>query len=184
MPPQLVDQNSTLKRDVALAERKLLARNERIQNLEALLQDANEKVNQQNAKFEARLQAVRERLDQARGAFTRPAAATNLGRSWGTDLERAARRNPCSPEPAAAAGVEPQLWPDRKAPPRRRRRRLGLVSSCLSDGGLRPNRYHGLTLPLSLGPSPPLPPAAERRTSGFFARFGGGGGGGGGSPAR
>lgn len=65
--PQLVDQNSTLKRDVALAERKLIARNERIQNLEALLLDANEKVNQQNAKFEARLQAVRERLDQARG---------------------------------------------------------------------------------------------------------------------
>lgn len=66
-PPQLVDQNSTLKRDVALAERKLIARNERIQNLEALLLDANDKVNQQNAKFEARLQAVRERLDQARG---------------------------------------------------------------------------------------------------------------------
>lgn len=65
---QLVDQNTTLKRDTALAERKLIARNERIQNLEALLQDANEKVNQQNAKFEARLQAVKERLDQARGA--------------------------------------------------------------------------------------------------------------------
>lgn len=64
---QLVDQNTILKRDVALAERKLIARNERIQNLEALLQDANDKLNQQNAKFEARLQAVRERLDQARG---------------------------------------------------------------------------------------------------------------------
>lgn len=74
---QLVDQNSTLKRDVALAERKLIARNERIQNLEALLLDANEKVNQQNAKFEARLQAVRERLDQAR-AQNQPVVTSNL----------------------------------------------------------------------------------------------------------
>ncbi|BGO91970.1 hypothetical protein NBRC10512_001077 [Rhodotorula toruloides] len=74
---QLVDQNTILKRDVALAERKLIARNERIQNLEALLQDANDKLNQQNAKFEARLQAVRERLDQAR-AQNQPAMASSL----------------------------------------------------------------------------------------------------------
>ena len=64
---QLVEQNSSLKKDVAIAERKLIARNERIQNLEALLQDAQEKINAQNVKFEGRLQAVRERLDQARG---------------------------------------------------------------------------------------------------------------------
>ncbi|GAA5837885.1 hypothetical protein JCM11251_004689 [Rhodosporidiobolus azoricus] len=74
---QLVDQNSTLKRDVALAERKLLARNERIGTLETLLREANEKVNQQNAKFEARLQAVRERLDQAR-AQNQPAVNSSL----------------------------------------------------------------------------------------------------------
>ncbi|BGP25185.1 hypothetical protein JCM10295v2_004105 [Rhodotorula toruloides] len=74
---QLVDQNTILKRDVALAERKLIARNERIQNLEVLLQDANDKLNQQNAKFEARLQAVRERLDQAR-AQNQPAIASSL----------------------------------------------------------------------------------------------------------
>lgn len=64
---QLVEQNSSLKKDVAIAERKLIARNERIQNLESLLQDAQEKINAQNVKFEGRLQAVRERLDQARG---------------------------------------------------------------------------------------------------------------------
>ncbi|BGP16792.1 hypothetical protein JCM10213v2_004796 [Rhodosporidiobolus nylandii] len=74
---QLVDQNTTLKRDVALAERKLLARNERIGTLESLLREANDKVNQQNAKFEARLQAVRERLDQAR-AQNQPAVNTTL----------------------------------------------------------------------------------------------------------
>ncbi|CAI2162172.1 13812_t:CDS:10 [Funneliformis geosporum] len=63
---QLVEQNSSLKKEVAIAERKLLARNERIQALEALLQDAQEKLTLQNQKFEAQLQAVRERLEQAR----------------------------------------------------------------------------------------------------------------------
>ncbi|GAA6062684.1 hypothetical protein JCM10212_002507 [Sporobolomyces blumeae] len=80
---QLVEQNSVLKREFSLAERKLLARNERIQNLETLLQDANEKLNEQNVKFEARLQIVRDRLDhaQAQGAG-RPAQnqALNFGR--------------------------------------------------------------------------------------------------------
>lgn len=67
MPVKLVDQNSTLKKEAGIAERKLLARNERIQNLEALLQDADRRLSAQNQKFEAQLQAVKERLDQARG---------------------------------------------------------------------------------------------------------------------
>ncbi|GAA5910435.1 uncharacterized protein JCM6883_003008 [Sporobolomyces salmoneus] len=73
---QLVEQNTALKREFALADRKLLARNERIQNLETLLQDANEKLNSQNLKFEAKLQIVRERLDQAQGQNQ----ALNFGR--------------------------------------------------------------------------------------------------------
>jgi kinesin family protein 5 len=64
---QLVDQNSTLKKEAGIAERKLLARNERIQSLEALLQDADRRLSVQNQKFETQLQAVKERLDQARG---------------------------------------------------------------------------------------------------------------------
>jgi hypothetical protein len=64
---QLVDQNSSLKKEAGIAERKLLARNERIQNLEALLQDADRRLSLQNQKFESQLQAVKERLDQARG---------------------------------------------------------------------------------------------------------------------
>jgi kinesin family protein 5 len=64
---QLVDQNSSLKKEAGIAERKLLARNERIQNLEALLQDADRRLALQNQKFEAQLQAVKDRLDQARG---------------------------------------------------------------------------------------------------------------------
>lgn len=62
-----MDQNSALKKEAGIAERKLLARNERIQNLEALLQDADRRLAVQNQKFEAQLQQVKERLDQARG---------------------------------------------------------------------------------------------------------------------
>ncbi|KAM0789248.1 hypothetical protein ACM66B_000091 [Microbotryomycetes sp. NB124-2] len=74
---QLVEQNTTLKKDVAIAERKLITRNERIQNLEMLLQDAQDKLNAQNAKFEARLQAVRDRLEQAKEQ-SRPAVNSSL----------------------------------------------------------------------------------------------------------
>ncbi|KAF9436472.1 hypothetical protein BGZ76_003903 [Entomortierella beljakovae] len=63
---QLVDQNSALKKEVAISDRKLAARNERIQSLEKLLQDSQEKLTAQNQKFEAQLQGVRERLEQAR----------------------------------------------------------------------------------------------------------------------
>jgi kinesin family protein 5 len=64
---QLVDQNSALKKEAGIAERKLLARNERIQNLETLLQDADRRLAVQNQKFETQLQSVKERLEQARG---------------------------------------------------------------------------------------------------------------------
>lgn len=75
---QLVEQNSSLKKEVAIAERKLLARNERIQALEALLQDAQEKLTTQNQKFEAQLQAVRERLEQARSQKSQNSIAGSL----------------------------------------------------------------------------------------------------------
>ncbi|KAI8375530.1 kinesin heavy chain [Blakeslea trispora] len=77
---QLVEQNSSLKKEVALAERKLIARNERIQSLESLLQDAQEKLINQNQKFEAQLQAVRERLEQARSQKSQSSMALNFGR--------------------------------------------------------------------------------------------------------
>jgi kinesin family protein 5 len=48
---QLVEQNSGLKKEVAIAERKLIARNERIQSLESLLQEAQEKMAQANHKY-------------------------------------------------------------------------------------------------------------------------------------
>ncbi|GJJ12132.1 hypothetical protein Clacol_006373 [Clathrus columnatus] len=76
---QLVDQNSSLKKEAGIAERKLLARNERIQNLEALLQEADRRLVAQNQKFEAQIQAVKERLEQAR-AVKPPTGALNFGR--------------------------------------------------------------------------------------------------------
>ncbi|KAG6890681.1 hypothetical protein C0995_005053 [Termitomyces sp. Mi166 len=77
---QLVDQNSSLKKEAGIAERKLLARNERIQNLEALLQDADRRLSIQNQKFEAQLQAVKERLDQARAQKAATGSTLSFGR--------------------------------------------------------------------------------------------------------
>jgi kinesin family protein 5 len=48
---QLVEQNSSLKKEVAIAERKLIARNERIQSLEGLLQDSQEKLTAANHRY-------------------------------------------------------------------------------------------------------------------------------------
>ena len=48
---QLVEQNGSLKKEVAIAERKLLARNERIISLEALLQDSQEKLTGANHRY-------------------------------------------------------------------------------------------------------------------------------------
>ncbi|KAG8759082.1 hypothetical protein FRC14_006704 [Serendipita sp. 396] len=77
---QLVDQNTLLKKEAGIAERKLLARNERIQNLEALLQDADRRLATQNQKFELQLQAVKDRLEQARLQKTANASSLNFGR--------------------------------------------------------------------------------------------------------
>ena len=48
---QLVEQNGSLKKEVAIAERKLMARNERIMSLEALLQDSQEKLTGANHRY-------------------------------------------------------------------------------------------------------------------------------------
>ena len=56
---QLVEQNSALKKEVAIAERKLIARNERIQSLEGLLQDSQEKMAAANHKYVSRPNALK-----------------------------------------------------------------------------------------------------------------------------
>ncbi|EPS38476.1 hypothetical protein H072_7777 [Dactylellina haptotyla CBS 200.50] len=63
---QLVEQNSSLKKEVAIAERKLGARNERIQTLEQGLRESQDKLTEQSDRFEAQLTAVKERLQAAK----------------------------------------------------------------------------------------------------------------------
>ncbi|KAJ3007907.1 hypothetical protein HKX48_008876 [Thoreauomyces humboldtii] len=62
----MVEQNSMLKKEMVNMERKLTARNERIGNLEGLLNDATTKLELQNQKFEAQLASMREKLQEAR----------------------------------------------------------------------------------------------------------------------
>ncbi|KKZ61847.1 kinesin heavy chain [[Emmonsia] crescens] len=76
---QLVEQNGSLKREVAIAERKLIARNERIESLESLLQDSQEKLTAANHRFEAQLTAVKERLEAAKAGSTRGLPSSEAG---------------------------------------------------------------------------------------------------------
>ncbi|KAK9248163.1 P-loop containing nucleoside triphosphate hydrolase protein [Lipomyces tetrasporus] len=68
----LVDQNAQLKRELAISERKLRARDERTAGLEMLLQDAQERLAIETQGFETRLGALRERLDDVK-AFRKQA---------------------------------------------------------------------------------------------------------------
>ncbi|KAH8597196.1 kinesin heavy chain [Bisporella sp. PMI_857] len=89
---QLVEQNGSLKKEVAIAERKLIARNERIQSLESLLQDSQEKLTAANHRFEAQLSAVKERLEAAKVGSTRGLGSpTSGGFSFGGAGSRIAK---------------------------------------------------------------------------------------------
>ncbi|KAK9367764.1 P-loop containing nucleoside triphosphate hydrolase protein [Lipomyces kononenkoae] len=68
----LVDQNAQLKRELAINERKLGARDERIAGLEMLLQDAQERLATETQGFETRLGSLRERLEEVK-AFRKQA---------------------------------------------------------------------------------------------------------------
>ncbi|KAL6238363.1 hypothetical protein BDW75DRAFT_27217 [Aspergillus navahoensis] len=102
---QLVEQNSSLKKEVAIAERKLIARNERISSLEALLQESQEKLTQANHRFEAQLTAVKERLEAAKQGSTKglPSMDSNGGFSFaGSRIAKPLRGGGGSNEPVAA----------------------------------------------------------------------------------
>lgn len=110
---QLVEQNGSLKKEVAIAERKLMARNERIMSLEALLQDSQEKLTAANhryvphgkfisqaadqllfSRFEAQLTAVKERLEAAKhGSMRNASSASNnpIGFNFGGAGSRIAK---------------------------------------------------------------------------------------------
>ncbi|KAK3114501.1 hypothetical protein LTR53_007142 [Teratosphaeriaceae sp. CCFEE 6253] len=68
---QLVEQNAQLKKEVAIAERKLVARGERIRGLEGLVGESQEKLMVASHKFESQLLAVKERLEAAKAGSTR-----------------------------------------------------------------------------------------------------------------
>ncbi|KAI9870580.1 MAG: Kinesin heavy chain, partial [Pleopsidium flavum] len=80
---QLVEQNGSLKKEVAMAERKLIARNERIQSLENLLQDSHERLTASNHRFEVQIAGVRERLETAKGGSTRGLSSPSFSSSAG-----------------------------------------------------------------------------------------------------
>lgn len=108
---QLVEQNGSLKKEVAIAERKLIARNERIMSLEALLHDSQEKLTAANHKyaftascavpkltsnesrFETQLSAVKERLEAAKSSSTRglPGSSSTGGFTFGGAGSRIAK---------------------------------------------------------------------------------------------
>ncbi|KAI1397612.1 kinesin-domain-containing protein [Hypoxylon fuscum] len=88
---QLVEQNSSLKKEVAIAERKLIARNERISSLESLLQDSQEKLTAANHRFESQLTAVKERLEAAKAGSTRGLNAAGGGFSFSNAGSRIAK---------------------------------------------------------------------------------------------
>lgn len=94
---QLVEQNNGLKKEVAIAERKLHARNDRIMSLERLLHESQENLTAANHRyvssirnksadidlltpthsFETNISAVKERLEAVRGGSDRGMAASN-----------------------------------------------------------------------------------------------------------
>ena len=93
---QLVEQNTQLKKEVAIAERKLVARGERIRGLEGLVAESQEKLmvanhkyvvwhsedseqhtNSSARRFESQLLAVKERLEAAKSGSTRGIGPTS-----------------------------------------------------------------------------------------------------------
>ncbi|KAL9614019.1 MAG: hypothetical protein Q9167_001499 [Letrouitia subvulpina] len=93
---QLVEQNGSLKKEVAIAERKLIARNERILSLEALLTDSQEKLTTASHRFEVQLSAVKERLETAkiqnsRAGMISPSSDMSNGFSFGGAGSRIAK---------------------------------------------------------------------------------------------
>ncbi|KAI9141288.1 kinesin heavy chain [Paraphysoderma sedebokerense] len=77
---QLVEQNTTLKKDIAIAERKLIARNERIQHLEDMLQETQANLASQKQSFESKLSELRQRLRDSSTTPTQPSSEWSWGR--------------------------------------------------------------------------------------------------------
>ncbi|MCJ1356993.1 MAG: Kinesin heavy chain [Icmadophila ericetorum] len=92
---KLKEQNSSLKKEVAIAERKLLARKERIQSLEALLGDSRDKLAASSHHFQTQVSALREHIESARSSSIRgpttSATSVPIGFSFGGAGSRIAK---------------------------------------------------------------------------------------------
>jgi kinesin family protein 5 len=88
---QLVEQNSALKKEAAIAERKLMTRNDRIANLETLLSAADARLTAKSQKVEQQLQALRDRLESARGGFRELGSLTSAGNPSPVNFGRIAK---------------------------------------------------------------------------------------------
>lgn len=155
---QLVEQNSALKKEVAIAERKLIARNERIQSLESLLQDSQEKMAQANHKsvfsflsspFSSPILTCpgsRSSWRPSRSVSRRPRPAARAGSGRRPARPASALPAPAAASPslcaAAAAATAPRLptrwWPACR--PARIRDRAGSFKSRSRRRGGEPGR--------------------------------------------
>ncbi|KAG0255667.1 hypothetical protein DFQ27_006122 [Actinomortierella ambigua] len=141
---QLVEQNTSLKKDVAIAERKLMARNERIQSLEFMLREVQEKQTIQANKFETQIQALRERLEQARSQ-----KSNAIGLNFGRVVKPLRGGAPSTEAPAAPVDDSPSS-PKNAAPDRDRRSWLAWPNQAtLGSGGygiVHKARWEGRTV--------------------------------------
>ena len=104
---QLVEQNGSLKKEVAIAERKLMARNERIQSLETLLQDSQEKLTAANHRYVGPRKSVHSRTQadmvaQIRGtahSSQRPSRGCEGGLNPRSSSHRRRQRGSGAPQP-------------------------------------------------------------------------------------
>ncbi|KAI8866857.1 kinesin-domain-containing protein [Ramicandelaber brevisporus] len=62
---ELVEQNASIKRELGISERKLAARNDRIQNLEEMNQQLQAQFTQDRSRYEQRISLLTEKLNQA-----------------------------------------------------------------------------------------------------------------------
>lgn len=116
----LIEQNGSLKKEVAIAERKLSARNERIMSLEALLSDSQEKLTAANHRY----------ISLTPRSFPQPSVADRRSpqiRKPTHRSKRAPRSRQTRLHPRPLLHLQPLLrlqlrrLPHRQTPPRRRR---------------------------------------------------------------
>ncbi|VVT46768.1 uncharacterized protein SAPINGB_P001377 [Magnusiomyces paraingens] len=74
---QLVEQNVGLKRDVAMAQKILEARNDRIQDLENALRESQSRLGQESELFESQLTYLRDRLIEVKRSGSPPLSLPN-----------------------------------------------------------------------------------------------------------